>query len=443
MLLFERLPLAWWEADPDLRVTAHGGRTALDALGVDDLGVAAPEAMQFLQDRGQAPAGDVVMQAYALEGRTVRWRARVGGRSFDVVAGPRRDAAGRIDGVCGVAVDVTDGAQECERYAAFAAYLPAAAFVRDAGERYVWVNDAYAHLYARRPSEMVGRTLEEVVAGDDVVRFRSLDREVIARSQPMRHRVSFLRPDGVVGQAVGHRFPLQSSLGPCVGGVYVDVTDHFQALEHKALFEEDLRALRDRSGAASMTLCVNGRIERASVGAAELFGMSVTDLEAGDVRDFLAPLPRAEGERLLAAWRALARGRATSKRLWLRCRTASGALRLLRVDVAVARVPGRRVRLLTLMVAVSAQHSVVPDLAPVHKRVLVGLARGESNAAISRELGVTRQALDYHLQRLRMLLDAPSRSAVVARGYALGLLDASQWPPALTGRPGRSGGVSG
>ncbi|MFF1643558.1 PAS domain-containing protein [Streptomyces sp. NPDC058246] len=441
MSLFELLPLTWWETDPDLRITAHGGGTALDALGFDGLG-AVPDASRSLQDRSEVPAVDAVMHGHALAGQTVRWRAKSRGRLFDAAACPRRDALGHIVGVSGAAVDVTVGIEERERYSAFAAYVPAAAFVRDTGERYLWVNDAYAYLYATRPSMIIGRRLEEIVPADDVPRFRSLDQQVVAHSQPMRHRISFLRPDGVPGQAIGHRFPLRSSLGPCVGGIYVDVTDHVQALEHKAQAEEDLCALRDRSGAASMTLSANGRIERASPGAAELLRTTVSALEASNIRDHLAPLTPTEAERLLAVWSALVRGRAMRDRVRLRCRTTRGALRLVRVDLAVARVAGRSARLLTLMAPISAEHPDVPDLTPVQERVLLGLARGESNDAISCALGVSRQALDYHLRRLRLLLDAPSRSAVVARGYALGILDASVWPPTFTDSVREAGGAS-
>ncbi|MFD0008066.1 PAS domain-containing protein [Streptomyces sp. NPDC127178] len=373
---------------------------------------------------------DTVMHGHALAGRTVRWRAKSAGRLFDVAAGPRRDAAGRIVGISALALDTTAGAQEWERYAALAAYLPAAAFIRDAAERYLWVNAAYAQLYGAHPAQIVGRRLAEVVPPEDVPRFRSLDRQVMACSQPMRHRLSFLRTDGDVGHAVGHRFPLPA--GGCVGGIYIDVTDQVHTLELKAHAEEDLFALRDRSGAASLTLSFSGIIERASPGAAELLGTTVAALEASDLRNHLAPLPPTEAARLLAVWSALVRGRSTRDRLRLRCRTAGGALRLVRVDLAVARSKGRSTRLLTLMAPLGAEHRAVPHLAPIQQRVLLALARGESNAEISSALNVSRQALDYHLRRLRVLLDAPSRAALVARGYALGLLDASVWPPALT-----------
>ncbi|MEU8530822.1 PAS domain S-box protein [Streptomyces sp. NPDC048629] len=419
--LLELLPLAWWETDCELRTTAHGGGAAPHALGPG------------------APASDVAMHTRALSGETVRWRARSGDRLLDAVVGPRRDAAGRVLGTAGAAVDVTVAVHERERYAAFAAYVPAAAFVRDASGRYVWVNEAYARVYGSTPAAIIGRALDDVVAPSDVPRFRALDREALERRRPVRHALTFRRRDGSSGQAVGHRFPLETaSLGPCVGGIYVDVTDQVQALAQQARAQEDLAALRDRSGAAALTLSLDGRIERASPGAAELLGTTAAALEGGHIRHYVSP---PETDRLLAVRRSLVRGRVVRLGLRLRCRTTSGAQRLVRVDLAIARTEGGRPRLLALVTPLGAEHRTVPELAPAQEQVLLRLARGESNAGISRALGITRQALDYHLRRLRSVLGAASRPAAVARGYALGLLDASVWPPALTSGGPSGGGV--
>ncbi|MGW3690447.1 PAS domain-containing protein [Streptomyces sp. NPDC005125] len=436
--MFDLLPLAWWEADPDLAVTAHGGGTAPSAI--DRHSCPQPEERaHVVERRAGAPAFDADMHARALAGETVRWQASSRGRLLESVVGPRRDASGKVSGVAGVAVDVTVGVHERERHAAFAAYVPAAAFVRDAQGRYVWVNDAYAHLYGNRPAEIIGKTVDEVDPAPDVPRFRSLDRQVLQHGNPTRHALPFIRQDGSPGRALGHRFRLETATGPCVGGIYLDITDHVQALAQRAAAEEDLRALRDRSGVASVTLSLSGRIERASPGAAELVGTTVAALEGGHIRDLLAAQ---ETEGIERVWRDLVAGRVVRRCVRLWCRTRGGARRLVRVDLAVAWADGRPVRLLALVTPLGAEHRMAPDLAPIQEQVLLRLARGEANTTISRALGMSRQALDYHLRRLRSLLDAPSRPAVVARGYALGLLDASAWPPALVGDPEGGGALS-
>ncbi|MCX4632589.1 hypothetical protein [Streptomyces sp. NBC_01443] len=62
-------------------------------------------------------------------------------------------------------------------------------------------------------------------------------------------------------------------------------------------------------------------------------------------------------------------------------------------------------------------------------RVLSLMAGGRSNGAVATDLGLSRQALDHHLCRLRVALDADSRPALVARAYTLGILHTRVWPP--------------
>ena len=65
-------------------------------------------------------------------------------------------------------------------------------------------------------------------------------------------------------------------------------------------------------------------------------------------------------------------------------------------------------------------------------RLLTLLAAGRSNQEIASTLHLSRQTLDYHLSRLRTQLDAPTRPALVARAYVLGILDPQAWPPRPT-----------
>lgn len=67
--------------------------------------------------------------------------------------------------------------------------------------------------------------------------------------------------------------------------------------------------------------------------------------------------------------------------------------------------------------------------------VLRGLASGLTLQQLAGRLGLTRRGVDYRLARLRHKLRAgesgPATTAgVVARGYALGLLQPDTWPPA-------------
>jgi DNA-binding CsgD family transcriptional regulator len=66
---------------------------------------------------------------------------------------------------------------------------------------------------------------------------------------------------------------------------------------------------------------------------------------------------------------------------------------------------------------------------PAEARILVGLAFGLTNVDLGHELHLSRQGLDYHIDRLRRRLTARTRPALVARAYVTGLLDHTAWPP--------------
>jgi PAS domain-containing protein/DNA-binding CsgD family transcriptional regulator len=308
-----------------------------------------------------------------------------------------------------------------------ASYSPAPAFIRDTHGRYLWVNAAYAHLYRRVPRDMTGRVVEEVDPPADAVGARALDREVLESGRPVRHVITFVHPDGSPGRALGHRFALEGADGPRVGGIYVDVTDHSRAQRERAAAGEELYALRDRAGLAVVTLDLRGRVERANSGAAALIGWSPPMLEGAAAVDHLGE--GLEAEALTGAWPALVTGRVGRCGGVVALRTSSGASRTVRAELTLVRRAGVPDRVLAVLTSMGAETPSRPRLTPTQLRVLTLMADGAPNTAVARTLGLSRQALDYHLRRLGALLDARTRPAMVARAYATGVLDATSWPP--------------
>ncbi|MFG2417171.1 helix-turn-helix transcriptional regulator [Streptomyces goshikiensis] len=310
-------------------------------------------------------------------------------------------------------------------FEALASYAPAPAFIRDGQGRYLWVNAAYAHLYGMEPQSVVGRTVEEIDAPDDAAMFRALDREVLSSRRPVRHTLVFRHPDGTPRQVTGHRFVLDLGRGPRVGGIYTDVTDQARALEDKAAAAEELHALWERSGLAIVTLDLRGRIQRVSGGVAELLGGDRASLEGSRALGHLRGDPRA----VRNAWADLVDGKACRRTCSVVCGTASGGSKVLRADLAVVRRRGTPDRVSAVLTPRSLEFGAPVQVSPVQLRVLSLVAAGRSNGAIATDLGLSRQALDYHLRRLRVALDADSRPALVARAYTLGIFDSRVWPP--------------
>jgi DNA-binding CsgD family transcriptional regulator len=65
-------------------------------------------------------------------------------------------------------------------------------------------------------------------------------------------------------------------------------------------------------------------------------------------------------------------------------------------------------------------------------RVLELVALGLSSREIGSRLWVSRQTVTYHIGNLLVKLDAPTRAGLVARAYALGLLESGYWPPRVS-----------
>jgi|CZKT01.1.fsa_nt_gi DNA-binding CsgD family transcriptional regulator len=65
--------------------------------------------------------------------------------------------------------------------------------------------------------------------------------------------------------------------------------------------------------------------------------------------------------------------------------------------------------------------------------VLVLVAAGRHNKQIAQELGISTRTVDHHLRTMLRRARAETRSELVARCYAAGILMAGTWPPGWSG----------
>lgn len=68
-------------------------------------------------------------------------------------------------------------------------------------------------------------------------------------------------------------------------------------------------------------------------------------------------------------------------------------------------------------------------VSPAEARILALLAGGATTAHAARETGLTPDGVTYHLRRLTARWGAANRTELVARAYALGVLEPGVWPP--------------
>ncbi|MCS7476813.1 response regulator transcription factor [Umezawaea endophytica] len=68
-------------------------------------------------------------------------------------------------------------------------------------------------------------------------------------------------------------------------------------------------------------------------------------------------------------------------------------------------------------------------LTELDARILEGIANGESNVQLAGRLHLSRQGIEYRVAALLRKLQAPNRTALIARAYTLGLFGKRAWPP--------------
>ncbi|MFI6028916.1 helix-turn-helix transcriptional regulator [Amycolatopsis magusensis] len=61
--------------------------------------------------------------------------------------------------------------------------------------------------------------------------------------------------------------------------------------------------------------------------------------------------------------------------------------------------------------------------------VLEGVAAGKASNALAARLHLSSPGVDYHVNALLRRFGVPNRTALVARAYSIGALDAHVWPP--------------
>lgn len=406
--LLTHLPVSWWETDGQLHVIDSGGGAFGDTR----------TAQRFLDTLRPDLAANTAGPR--------QWHARFDGRVFEV-SWPLDGTAGR-GRTRGLAVEVDAGAAPGRRYDAFADLAPAAAFIRDRNGRYLWTNHAYAHLYGATPPDIIGKHLQDLDTPDDAAQFLALDREVLAHGRPVRHTLTYHRSDGTDGHAAGHRFPVLEGSQTCVAGIYVDITDSTRALRQRREAEESLHALRDHSGLPCALISAGGRIRQASAAAAELLQTRLSDLIGRRADTLLAPAP--ELDLLHHRWNDLIARRSRRVETTAVFLDALGRQRRARLHLTtVGRTSTRAAHVWAVVTHQGLAHDVQPPLTASQIRILSLLAVGRSNGEIATSLRLSRQTVDYHLRRLRDLLGAATRPALVARAYVLGILAPQAWPP--------------
>ncbi|MEE4545117.1 PAS domain-containing protein [Streptomyces sp. V4-01] len=186
-------------------------------------------------------------------------------------------------------------------------------------------------------------------------------------------------------------------------------------------------ALFDRAWTPTVVTDPAGVVRDANPAAARLTGRSAESLTGAPLARLLPP----EACALLAARRA-ARPDGYADAI-AAVRRSDGLRVPVRAVTWPAGPPGEDVICCLFPFTPPSAHPAegpgLPSLTGSETRIVEGLALGLTNVELGRDLHLSRQGLDYRIDRLRRKLAARSRAALVARAYVTGVLDPSAWPP--------------
>jgi PAS domain S-box-containing protein len=173
---------------------------------------------------------------------------------FDFTAEPLLDGKGKIVGLTGVAMDITEikraqaALQESEvRFQAFMDNSPAISFMKDEQGRYVYISQNTSRAIDKTPEHFLGRTDFDLWPTETAEQVRANDTNVLSTGKLQEVIESVPGPDGVDRYFLSFKFPFRDGSGKLLlGGVAVDVTERRRAEERQKEYAERLRAMSHR-----------------------------------------------------------------------------------------------------------------------------------------------------------------------------------------------------
>ncbi|KAA5828457.1 PAS domain-containing protein [Saccharopolyspora hirsuta] len=187
-----------------------------------------------------------------------------------------------------------------------------------------------------------------------------------------------------------------------------------------------------------LALCdTHGDILVANPAMAAEWGLLPGQLRGRNALDFFRPRAQARLLPIAEAVRLHRRSRYPVEVSWS---PPSGVERYGEMDVTpVSDAPGVPPSLVLILRVLGERAEPSPEPEPpaseIEARILALAASGDTTARIAKAVGLTVDGVNYHLTQLSRRWDVRGRTALVARAYALGVLDPTAWPP-VAAEPG-------
>lgn len=242
-VMTDQLPAVLWTTDESLVMTSMRGAI------LDRIGLSAEDYVgrHITEVATQGPDGPgVIAHRRALEGATASYALSIGGRTFECSVRPLVNASGKLSGVIGVGMDVTETAeaqQDVEdRDAALRLVtdqVPAIIWTTDEELRVTYIRGAALRLVGNTPADVVGTRIHDwTEEGEDSVAVRA-HRKALA-GEPTSYTYG-LRDHWFecVVEPLGDKATERSQLV----GVALEMTDALKAQRELEMSRESLRNL--------------------------------------------------------------------------------------------------------------------------------------------------------------------------------------------------------
>jgi PAS domain S-box-containing protein len=321
-------------------------------------------------------------------------------------------------------------------FGAFMQYSPAGAAVRDSDGAHHWVNNAFLHVLDVPADRILGSGWAEFQPDEMAERLAATDQRVLSTQAPLRWRLPFQRADGE-GELAGFSFPVVLTQGrPGVGSSFTDTTDTKRLRDRLATSEHLYRSLFERSGVPIAVFGLDQRVRDANPAYCRMLGYRPDEMRGTHVRHLIT---RATAVATSDRWLAVVAGELDGYRTVTTGVRKDGSAVSGQTIVSLVRTAAGDPE---LIYAVSDPAILTADGEPVEPiaanrfelslreiDVLEGVAEGQSSVQVARRLGMSSKGVDYHVSKLGELLGVPTRTGMVARAYAVGLLVSGVWPP--------------
>ena len=227
-LILRQVPGVVWATDRDLRFTYVRGRVMLDDVA-SNRPLPGTTLYEFVNSRDPTEPA-VAHHLAALAGGSQSFQYVRGGRSFEVLVEPLRDASGSVVGCVGAAIDVSDRQAVKDRLALSEARLAEAQRLAHVGsfewngrdDHMTW-SDELLRIYGITPgtSATTFDAFLTLVHDDDEARVRTIIYDAFLHPKPFAYDHRIVRPDGTVrvlhtaGDAVTDSYGAVRVVGSC------------------------------------------------------------------------------------------------------------------------------------------------------------------------------------------------------------------------------------